>query len=283
MTEESSSPQGLNEPLEPVIPVARPVVWARPVVLAGAGVPALGPMHLPGATPRAVWQDLGIFIVGIMLAIGLVAAVAVVLHFVHGELEKRVLTVALLPVQGAACVSVVALILKWRGQGAGSIGCVRGRLLADVPLGLLAAVSALAAYALCAGLIMVTWPAGAAQLTGNPEAITEMLPPLHPAALVALMILVGFYEELVFRGFLLTRLRRVLHSWWAAIAVTSLLFALPHMGDQKPVVAIPLFGVGVALSVFTIWRKSLLPAIIGHAVFNTCQIMVLYSFYPDWT
>ena len=81
----------------------------------------------------------------------------------------------------------------------------------------------------------------------------------------------------------MTRLRRVLHSWWAAIAVTSLLFALPHMGDQKPVVAIPLFGVGVALSVFTIWRKSLLPAIIGHAVFNTCQIMVLYSFYPDWT
>ena len=87
----------------------------------------------------------------------------------------------------------------------------------------------------------------------------------------------------MFRGFLLTRLRRALGSWWLAVPATSLAFAVPHMLDQKAMMAIPLFAVGVALSLFVIWRKSLLPAMIGHGLFNSCQILVLYFYYPDWT
>jgi len=229
-----------------------------------------------------VWQDLGLFLVGILLAIALLVVLGNAVYFLHGKVDERVLTVALLPVQGAAWIVVVALILRWRGQRAASIGWVRGRLLVDVPIGLLAALSAFLAFLLSALIIKLVWPAGFAQLTGNPEAIARMLPRLHPAVLVSLLIVAGVYEEVVFRGFLLTRFRRVLRSWWAAVPVTSLLFALPHMGDQEPVVVIPLFAVGVALSVFTIWRKSLLPAIIGHGLFNSCQILALYFYYSGW-
>ena len=273
---------------KPVGPTAAPVGEARPVPWPVAARPELGPMYLAGATPVTVWQDLGIFVSGFVvcaLVLGLVGGLTLSgLRLVwQEEPDERLLNVVLLPLLGLAWVGLVAAIVKGRGQSAASLGLVRGRLLVDIPLGLAATGAAFAAFFLALVVIWLCWPAGFAQMQDNQEAITEMLPPVHPAVLCGMQLLVGFYEELVFRGFLLTRLRRALGSWWTAVLISSLLFAVPHMLEQEPVAAIPLFGVGLAFALFTIGRKSVVPAMIGHALFNSIMLMGIYLTNPDWT
>ncbi len=240
-------------------------------------------MYLPDATRRSAWQDLGLLLCGLAVGHLPLILLGTVIYLFTAQLDERLLNVLLLPVQAAMCIAVVAAILRLRRQSAASIGWTTGHLLWEIPLGLLAMLAAFAAFYLCIGVMWVAWPAGLQQLQGNAEAITKMLPPIHPAAMVGLQVLVGLYEELVFRGFLLTRLRRALGSWWLAVVVGSALFAAPHLIYQEPAATFPLFGVGVAFCLFTIWRKSLVPAIIGHALFNSLMLLGVYLTGPQWT
>ena len=283
MSDEPSSSEDAVPMARPVAPQAVPVGQARAIPSTALGGIEPGPMYLGSAARHTVWLDLGVFLGGVLVCLSALSLLGVLILALDKNLDERVLQVMLLPVQAAAWITLVALNLKTRGQSAASMGWVRGRLLADVPLGLLAWASASAIFFLFAGIISIAWPGGRAEMEANAEALTEMLPPLHPVVMIGLMVVVGFYEELAFRGFLLTRLRRGLGAWWAAVLSSSLLFAVPHMVEQKAIAAIPLFGVGVVFALFTIWRKSLLPAIIGHAVFNSSQLIWLYYYYPDWT
>ncbi|MCP4251039.1 MAG: CPBP family intramembrane metalloprotease [bacterium] len=263
------------------IPI-EPIGQARPIPTTGSLIHPPHPMHLWPASPAATSLDLGMFLVGLAVSLLLLAVPANLISWLSVDLDQRVLTVVLLPIQAVLWVGVVAIILKQRRQPAASIGWVRLTAL-DLPLGLAATAAAFAAFFLSVGILGLTWPAGFEDLQNNQQAITDMLPPLHPAILIGLQIVVGIYEEVIFRGFLLTRLRRMLGAWWPAVLISSALFALPHIIDQRTVAAIPLFGVGVAFCLFTIWRRSLLPAIIGHALFNSVQLMGIYLTNRDWT
>ena len=82
-------------------------------------------------------------------------------------------------------------------------------------------------------------------------------------------------EEIVFRGILLSYVRRISRSWTVAIVVSSCVFALPHVFDQEAATCVPLFCVGGVWAIFTLWRRSLVPAIVGHTLFNFPQIIYL--------
>jgi membrane protease YdiL (CAAX protease family) len=58
-----------------------------------------------------------------------------------------------------------------------------------------------------------------------------------------------------------------------AIIAISALFAVAHLGSQVWVSIIPLFLVGLNLAFFTTLRRSLIPAIIGHWLFNFANVM----------
>lgn len=84
----------------------------------------------------------------------------------------------------------------------------------------------------------------------------------------------GFTEELFFRGYMQ---RRLLQRWspWAAIGVTSLMFALLHIMPASVALAFPL---GIWLGVMA-WRTgSIWPGVFCHAiingVWNAVQIVV---------
>jgi membrane protease YdiL (CAAX protease family) len=283
MTEDIANPPGHGEPPEAARPVARPVGLARPVEFPAGAALAPGPMYLTTATRGSVWRDLGIFVVAIVLFdVCLGGALALVVTLAEG-IDERVVQVIALPLRGAAWVALVILFLGQRGQAGASVGLIRGRLIVDIPLGLGALAAAFAAFHLGALALFLLWRDGWVGLTQNKDAIADMLPRLHPVLLVGLQFAVGFYEEVVFRGFLLTRLRRGLGSWTAAVMLSSALFAVAHTMEQEAAAAVPIFGLGVAFCMFTIWRKSLLPAVIGHALFNSCQILWLYYYNPDWT
>ena len=82
-----------------------------------------------------------------------------------------------------------------------------------------------------------------------------------------LMLFVGFYEEVVARGFLLARCRVLLDARWAAALLSSLLFGLAHL-YQGWVGALLTAIVGAVFAGFTLRWGTLWPVILAHAALN---------------
>jgi membrane protease YdiL (CAAX protease family) len=87
-----------------------------------------------------------------------------------------------------------------------------------------------------------------------------------PAA-VLLAVSAGVTEELVFRGFLLTRLRELTGSTVGALLATSVAFGLIHVYQSVPhVLTSALFG--LIMGVVTLGSRNLFAAILAHAAWD---------------
>ena len=151
--------------------------------------------------------------------------------------------------------------------------------------GLLGVSGAVAAWAILLGFWLVlvqVAPDWEEALRENPERITDQIPRLHPVWLCAVSLVVGMYEEVIFRGFILTRLRRATGSVVAAVMLSAVLFGLPHGATQVPITIIPILLIGVAWGVLTWWQRSLVPAIVAHTLFNLGQFIALYYTHSQW-
>jgi membrane protease YdiL (CAAX protease family) len=93
-------------------------------------------------------------------------------------------------------------------------------------------------------------------------------------ALVTLLI--GLWEELVFRGFLMPRLRRATGSWAIAVLLSTAVFAALHVIDQVPAALVLVTVLSLMFSLVTIWRRSIVPAVVAHALFDLGVFMTLY-------
>lgn len=98
--------------------------------------------------------------------------------------------------------------------------------------------------------------------------------------LIAAWIIGGFYEEIVFRGFILT----TIHKWFAksknsflmAGLLTSILFGLYHW--QQGIFGIVSSFLGGVLWMFLLWRYkgNLWYPIISHALYDTIALIMIY-------
>jgi sodium transport system permease protein len=89
------------------------------------------------------------------------------------------------------------------------------------------------------------------------------------------LILVGavtpaICEELAFRGFILSGLRRMGHKW-GAIALTSLFFGLAHGILQQSLAA---FFVGMVIGYVAVKTGSLWPGVLYHLVHNSLSVLL---------
>ncbi len=89
---------------------------------------------------------------------------------------------------------------------------------------------------------------------------------------VSLVILTPIFEETMFRGVLFKGLRRSM-SFYPALIVTSLLFALAH-GQLN--VAIDTFALGLLLGYLTEKTGSIVPSILLHALKNSVAFIILF-------
>lgn len=83
-------------------------------------------------------------------------------------------------------------------------------------------------------------------------------------------VLPGIFEELTFRGFMLSGFRHTGHKW-RAIVLTSIFFALAHPVFQQQVNA---FLLGLLLGYIAVQTGSLIPCITFHLVYNATQYVV---------
>ncbi|MCH7839373.1 MAG: CPBP family intramembrane metalloprotease [Planctomycetes bacterium] len=231
------------------------------------------------------WAAADIMIVLAMMLVvelALTAGLSGVLTYYQAEDERLLRLVATL-IRGMLVVCIVMLVLWRRSQPIASVGLCWGRWWAAWAVG---GGTAVAAFAVLFGTVMsiyVLFPVLRPSLERNAERLFEGIPRLPPVILAVMACLVGFYEEVFFRGFLLTRLRRATGSAAIAIAVVSALFAVAHMSSQEPIAAVPLFLIGVLWALVTLWRMSVVPVIIGHALFNLGQLLYMYYYAGGWT
>jgi membrane protease YdiL (CAAX protease family) len=98
------------------------------------------------------------------------------------------------------------------------------------------------------------------------------------AVLVALLAPVA--EELFFRGFMFTALRRPI-GWVGAAVVTSVVFGLIHAGGTSAVFLVPLAVLGFLLCVLYRRTGSLVPGMGVHA-FNNALALGTSMHWEAW-
>lgn len=81
------------------------------------------------------------------------------------------------------------------------------------------------------------------------------------------------WEELMFRGFLLPSLARYLPHW-AAIAATSLIFALVHFSRDG---LLPLLLLGCVFGASYAYTRNLLAPIVLHSLWNVGLLVQLLA------
>ncbi len=275
----SSNPAGSDSNAnQPCIPLARPIAWTPP-----ADEPDPREAMLLKSLPRrAAWLDLLVLTVLVVCLDFLVQGALFQISGIERPDEealtpeiKQQLLPATIVLRSVCILILVGAILRVRGQGLDSIGLAkRGlgwNLLMALPvLGVAGGLS----YAVLF-LLDAIWPAVRDHVAENTQRLREMVPRLSLLGYAALMGIVGFYEEVLFRGFLMTRLRRALGTWIVAVLLSTALFAVPHVLDQTWIALVPITLLSLAFSVATIWRRSIVPAIVAHALFNFWQILMM--------
>ncbi len=192
-----------------------------------------------------------------------------------GELSSR-LNLAFTLVWGLLTMAGAMMIARLREQPLSSLGLTSHLWPLKGLLGIPGVLGAWASLLLVYLVFSLAAPEWAEELVKNRERIMEHVPRLRPVTLCGVFLVVGVYEEVIFRGFLLTRLRRATGSISAAVILSALLFAAPHMPTQQAITVVPLFLIGVLWGALTWWQRSLVPAIVAHVVFNLAQVLILY-------
>ncbi len=118
-------------------------------------------------------------------------------------------------------------------------------------------------------------------ITENDDLPQELGVDGSTAALVAVAVLVcvlaPIAEELFFRGFCFTALRRTLGMLPAAV-LTGIIFGAIHLGGTDIEFIVPLMVFGFFLCLLYVWTGSLVPCIVLHALNNALALGVS----QDW-
>jgi membrane protease YdiL (CAAX protease family) len=102
---------------------------------------------------------------------------------------------------------------------------------------------------------------------------------------LGIAVFAGVYEEILFRGFVLGRLRVVFGRLAPrardalAVLVSAALFALGH-GYQGGLGLAQTFAAGVVLAALTVWRGTLWSAIVAHVAIDAFGLVALHAIHP---
>ena len=213
--------------------------------------------------------------VDVVLTVLLVLASATLAGLVVGLLSSGPPSLsAAVAVQGLFAVAGVYVMLDWRGESWSAIGLTRPHWN-DVGRGLLVLAVGFAVNTALAAAAVALSPQTLEQHIETLSSIAADLTvdtPLPQA--LAVLVIVGFYEEVVSRGLLLTRSRRLLGGYWAPVLFSALLFSLGHFYQGLyGVLQTALFG--AVLAAFTVRWGTLWPAIIAHTAINMLSLVQL--------
>ncbi len=274
---------------QPDLSFAEPgIPFARPLALHGTA-PLSAPLpdfFLELQTPRSAWADIG-WLAFFLLSFEFIASylldltAELLMGTPHSPSENNVAAdrqVMLLPtisLRALGAIVIIAVLARRRGLTARSVGLSWSGAIVNIAIGVAALVVVYGLVAVTMSLVWLFWPEVVGEMKENAQRIIELVPNLRPAQFVPVAALIGIYEELVFRGFLMTRLRRATGGWTLAVALSTIVFTGLHAFDQTPSALVVVGILSLMFSLVTIWRRSIIPAITAHALFDLSQLLLL--------
>ncbi len=174
----------------------------------------------------------------------------------------------------AGFLLILWMLLRWRRQSFASVGLRAEGLRSAVLWGVPAFVTVFGFLMLVSGITALAWPSGYQALQQAQKVNIERLPAMSIPAAVVFSLLVAFSEELLFRGFVVTRLRVLTGSWTASILISSGVFGVLH-GTQGVFPAVIIFGLSVLLGAWFVRRGNLAVAIVAHMLFDSTSLAML--------
>jgi len=269
------------------VPVARPVLSDRDRFL------------LLGTRRPLAWADAGILVLCLFvfeLAVGVVAVIGLALKdgpvdvreaFSESAIDAsmseltRTMLAPMLLLRAIVAIGIIWVIVSTRRQGSASVGMSRKKWRINVLIGVLATPAVYGLIQVAIVVLLLASPTLAEQWNENADRILDLVPKMPLVAFFGLSLVIGVYEELIFRGFLMTRLRRGTGSWIAAVVISSFMFTALHAIDQTPIALVAVGILSITFSVLTIWRRSIIPAIVTHTLFDFSQFVGLYYLMGD--
>jgi membrane protease YdiL (CAAX protease family) len=110
------------------------------------------------------------------------------------------------------------------------------------------------------------------EITERTQVAISVVPLLLALPLSAM---IGFYEEVLFRGILLSRLVSITRCTPAAVIINSIIFGACHL-YQGWIGAVVIGVVGLMFTLMTVHYRSIWPAIACHAAFDAVVFAQVY-------
>ncbi len=180
----------------------------------------------------------------------------------------------LLVFQGLITLALLRMLLAYRGQSWRDLGLDQLRAW-NIIEAFYAFLVCFCANLLFMGLILMLNPNLLEDHIQGLGEISERLSKDMPLpGLLGLLLFIGVYEELIARGFLLTRFQIIFGGRWGPVISSSVIFGLGHfyqgwIGIAQTTV------IGAVLAYLTLHWRSLWPAIIAHSSLNLVSILTL--------
>lgn len=96
-------------------------------------------------------------------------------------------------------------------------------------------------------------------------------------SLVVFAVTPAIFEELIFRGVLMTKLKEASNNIHFGVVISAIIFAALHM---QPWNLLPMIAMGVILGYVYVYLKDIRYSMLIHFLFNAIQIVVIF-FYPE--
>lgn len=182
---------------------------------------------------------------------------------------------------GCVALLICAILLVLAGQKPASVGWRTGPLGINVAVGLGGLVVTVVSRLVLVVTAALVYRPILEEATQAQRGIEATLPPMNVPAMAVLMTFIVIWEEVVFRGFLLTRLQAVFRRWWLTILVGSVVFGLVH-GYQGWLAMAMVTLMAVIMGIVFVWRRSLLPTMVLHWIHNVGALILLQMISSTW-
>jgi len=268
---------------------ARPITMARRVIGAdlglGSDAPAIPYARLEQRSPIQLqlngWKALlQILALVPFMVIGMIAGAVTAIF--TGHADDAWFNVFASTGMGLGGLAYVIMYMQLANAPAASIGWTAREWFVNAGIG----IASLFLFYVIAFVIAMMIMIAIAQhdpsiLSAEPEsarAIKETFPRMSLPALFIMMTFVAIWEEIVFRGFLLTRLYAMVNRWWLAVFLGAVIFSFGHIYQGLLGMFLP-FVPGLVLGGLFVWRRSLVPCIVYHICQNVFAVQMTQWIY----
>ncbi len=280
---DDSTPPLTPPALPPVANVARPITHGQ----TEAAVPIAMPVDFPLAqTAPLRFPELDLRRRSALLDIGAVAAALFAGQMLLGQFAEFLIDwrpdlgpFLFNTLLGVMALTAVGFAMYFRDHTPSSIGLNRDNPVKLVLFGMAAMPICYFAVFLSAMCYVTFVGADLQSIARERQPLLDMAPAPTVATFLLFGVFTGFHEDVLFRGFVLTRVTALCKSRVAAIILSSIVFGFAHI-YQGPLGVVQTTALGLVFCGLVTLTRSLWPAVIAHALFNSISLSLMPLLRP---